>query len=47
MGAPKETTTPSIPKGSKRVVFTVDEKGLANLERVRRKLGARSLGDAI
>ena len=47
MGAPKEKTTPSIPKGSKRVVFTVDEKGLANLERVRRKLGARSLGDAI
>ena len=47
MATPTDATAPPIPKGSKRVVFTVDEQALANLEQIRRRLGARSLGDAI
>lgn len=47
MGAPKETTTPSIPKGGKRIVFTFDESSLLSLERVRDKLGAKTLAEAV
>lgn len=47
MATPTVTTAPPVPKGSKRVVFTVDEQSLANLERVRRRLGVKSLGEAI
>ncbi len=47
MATRTDTTMPPIPKGSKRVVFDVDEQAFANLEQVRRRLGAKSLGDAI
>ena len=47
MATPTDTALPPVPKGSKRVVFTVDEQAFADLEQVRRRLGARSLGDAI
>jgi hypothetical protein len=47
MGTQKLSTTPLTPKGSKRIVFTFDERSLMSLERVRQKLGAKSLAEAV
>ncbi len=47
MGTRKLSTTPLTPKGGKRIVFTFDERSLLSLERVRHRLGAKSLAEAV
>ncbi len=47
MAVRKHTTTTPTSKGSRRIVFTFDERSLVSLERVREKLGAKSLADAV
>jgi len=47
MATPSVLTEPPLPKGGKRIVFTFDESSLLSLERVRDKLGAKTLAEAL
>ena len=47
MGTRKQSTTTPTSKGSRRIVFTFDERSLESLERVQKRLGAKSLAEAV